>query len=289
MKMATNMGYLNAPDGCVVSLNDARQLPHDEVVILATGAQGEPTSALVRIANGEHQDIEIVPGDTVVISASPIPGNETVVARTIDNLFRQQATVLHSRIATVHVHGHGSREELKMMLSLVKPKFFVPVHGEYRHLVAHASIANSTGVPASDAFVLEDGDVLELTADAGEVVDVVKAGRVYISGRRRWGMDSKLVNERKRLARDGVVVLVINVDKKTRDILKPIDVASYGFVELDESEDLFERTSEKARTTLERHTKRGLEWELVKAGVTESISSFPLRRDPEGALRYWRR
>ena len=182
VKMATNMGYLTAPPGTVVSLNEARQLSQDELVILATGAQGEPTSALVRIANGEHQDIEIVPGDTVVISASPIPGNETVVARTIDNLYRQGAKVLYSRIATVHVHGHGSREELKMMLSLIKPKFFVPVHGEYRHLVAHAEIAKSTGVAASNAFVLEDGDVLELDPDGGEVVATVPS-RAGLRGR----------------------------------------------------------------------------------------------------------
>jgi ribonuclease J len=173
VKMALNMGYLDADDGTVVSLSQARQLPLDEVVIVATGSQGEPTSALVRIANGEHQEIEVVPGDTVVISASPIPGNETVVAKTIDNLFRQGAEVLHSRIALVHVHGHASREELKMMLGLVKPTFFVPVHGEYRHLVAHASIARSMGVEESSAFVLEDGDVLELTPDSGEVTERV--------------------------------------------------------------------------------------------------------------------
>ena len=154
VNMALNMGYLDAPPETIISMNQARQLPHDQVVILATGSQGEPTSALVRIANGEHQDIEVVPGDTVVISASPIPGNETVVARTIDNLYRQGAKVLHSRIALVHVHGHASQEELKMMLSLVKPTFFVPVHGEYRHLITHASIAQSMGIPQSNIFVL---------------------------------------------------------------------------------------------------------------------------------------
>ena len=148
---------------------DADHLPRDKVVIICTGSQGEPTSALVRISNGEHKDIEIVAGDTVILSSSPIPGNETVVAKTIDNLFRQGANVLYSRIATVHVHGHASQEELKMVLSLVRPKYFVPVHGEYRHLVAHASIAQSMGIPESNTFVLEDGDVLELAADQGRV------------------------------------------------------------------------------------------------------------------------
>ena len=274
VKMATNMGYLTAPPGTVVSLNEARQLSQDELVILATGAQGEPTSALVRIANGEHQDIEIVPGDTVVISASPIPGNETLVARTIDNLYRQGAKVLYSRIAMVHVHGHASREELKMMLSLVKRKFFVPVHGEYRHLVAHAEIAKSTGVEPSNAFVLEDGDVLELGPDGGEVVATVPAGHVFVDGQRTWGMQSEVLRERKRLARNGVVVVTMTVEKGSGKLLKPPEVVSSGFVEMEESGELFQRTSEKAQITLERQPERRLEWDRLKVAVADSVSDF---------------
>ena len=274
VKMATDMGYLSAPVGTVVSLNEARQLPHNQVVILATGAQGEPTSALVRVANGEHQDIEIVPGDTVVISASPIPGNETVVARTINNLYRQGAIVLYSAIALVHVHGHGSREELKMMLSLVRPKFFLPVHGEYRHLVAHASIARSTGIPESNTFVLEDGDVLELGPEGGQVVGRVPAGHVFVDGRRLWGMDSKVLEERTRLARDGIVVVVITVDKQTRKLLKPPEVESSGFMAIEGSREVLERTSEKARETLEQQALGRLEWGRVKTRVRDSVSDF---------------
>ena len=274
VKMAMNMGYLSAPDGTVVSLKEARQLSHNEVVIVATGAQGEPTSALVRIANEEHQDIEIVRGDTVVLSASPIPGNETLVAKTIDNLFRQGASVLYSRVAMVHVHGHGSREELKMMLSLVKPKFFIPVHGEYRHLVAHASIAQATGIPASNTFVLEDGDVLELTTDSGEVTAKVPAGHVFVDGNRLWDSTSNALNERYRLAQDGIVVVVVTVDKKSWKRLKPPEVISYGFMGVEESGEMLEKTSREALTTLERQETRGLEWERVKVGVTDSVSSF---------------
>jgi len=274
VKMAMDMGYLSAPTGSVVTMNEARNLPHDEILILATGAQGEPTSALVRISNGEHQDIEIVPGDTVVISASPIPGNETVVSRTIDNLYRRGAKVIYSRIALVHVHGHASREELKMMLSLVKPKFFIPIHGEYRHLVAHASIAQSTGVAASNTFVLEDGDVLELGADAGRVVDTVPAGHVFVNGQRVWGAYSGVLDERRRLARDGVVVVVITVGKNSGKVLKPPEVISYGFVDTDESRNLLERTSEKAQVALDQQAKRGLEWDQAKAGVTDFVSGF---------------
>ena len=274
VKMAMNMGYLDAPPGTILPLGEARRLPDNEVVILATGAQGEPTSALVRIANGEHQEIEVVEGDTVVISASPIPGNETLVARTIDNLYRQGASVLYSRTALVHVHGHGSREELKMMLSLVRPKFFVPVHGEYRHLVAHAGIAVSTGVPESNAFVLEDGDVLELREDGGEVVDRVAAGHVFVDGHRLWNVSSTVLDERRRLARDGIVVVVMTVSKATGELVKAPDVLSSGFVELEESAELLERTSQEAHTTLEQHLKLGLKLDQLKAEVIRSVSAF---------------
>ena len=278
VKMASSMDYLDIPPGTLVSMNEARQLPHEEVVIVATGAQGEPTSALVRIANGEHQDIEIVRGDTVVISASPIPGNEALIAKTIDNLYRQGATVLYSRIALVHVHGHASREELKMMLSLVDPQYFVPVHGEYRHLVAHKALAQSVGMPESNAFALEDGDVLEITSDSGRVVDKVPAGHIFVDGSRLWGMETSVLTERRRLAREGIVVVVVSVDGKTGKVLKSPVVVSSGFEELDESRDLFEKTSKMAQTVLEEELTDTLEWERVKAKMEQSISRF-LRKE----------
>ena len=275
VNMAKNLGYLSAPQGTLVSLGEAGQLPLDEVVIVATGSQGEPTSALVRIANGQHQEIEIVPGDTVVISASPIPGNETVVADTIDNLFRQGARVLYSRVAKVHVHGHASQEELKMMLSLVRPKFFVPIHGEYRHLVTHAALAQSMGIAESNIFVLEDGDVLELNDEAGQVVDKVQAGHIFVDGQRRlWDGQSEVLEERRRLAQDGIVTVVITLSRETGDHLKPPLVVSSGFVELDESQDLFEKTSKVVVTSLEQDGIRTLELDQSKARVTEAISDF---------------
>ena len=276
VKMALNMGYLHSPAGTMVTVSEARQLPHDQVVIVATGAQGEPTSALVRIANGEHQDIEIVPGDTIVVSASPIPGNETVIANTIDNLFRQGATVLYSRVAMVHVHGHASREELKMMLGLVAPKFFIPVHGEYRHLVAHASIAQSMGIPKFNTFVLEDGDVLELTADAGRLVGNVPAGHVFVDGHRLWDMHSAVLNERRRLARDGVVLVSIALDRLTGEPIRPPSLVSSGFVELEESSELFEKTSKRVLEVLEGVGTRALELDRTRSRVTESVSKYLL-------------
>ena len=273
-KMAVNMGYINAPEGTVVSMNEARQLPHEEVLILATGAQGEPTSALVRIANGEHQDVEVVPGDTVVISASPIPGNETVVAKTIDNLFRQGARVLYNRIATVHVHGHGSREELKMMLSLVRPQYFVPVHGEYRHLVAHAELAMASGVPEENAFVLEDGDVLELTPEFGKVVDRVPAGPVMVDGHRLWGSRGSLLEDRRRLAHDGVVFVTAYIDGRSGAQLAPPEVMSSGLVNHEESAELHEKASQKAQTALESNVTDVLDLEHLEGRLADAVSEF---------------
>jgi len=170
VKVATEAGYLKAPPKLVSGYDQIHNLPHDKVVIITTGTQGEPTSALVRMANKEHPQVRIVPGDTVVMSATPIPGNEALVSKTIDNLFRLGANVVYGPQSKVHVHGHGSEEELKTILNLVRPKYFVPVHGEYRHLSRHAKVAQAMGVPAENTFVLDNGDVLEFTAAGGKVV-----------------------------------------------------------------------------------------------------------------------
>ena len=274
VKMALEMGYIDAPDGVVISMSQARALPLDKVVIVATGSQGEPTSALVRIANGRHNDVEVVPGDTVVLSASPIPGNETVVARTIDNLLRQEATVLYSRISMVHVHGHASREELKMMLSIVRPRYFVPVHGEYRHLAQHADIASSMGIPSSRIFVLEDGDVLEVGSEDAVVSDTVQAGHVFINGRQVWKMDSAVLDERRRLARNGVVAVTVTLSARTGLLLTDPVIHSYGFVDLEVSDTLFENTSKLVSSFLEDSDNDGLDLERVKSRLTRSVADF---------------
>jgi ribonuclease J len=203
--MATDMGYINPPPGIMISLQKAMSLPSDEVVILTTGSQGEPTSALVRISNGTHRQVEVYPNDTIIVSASPIPGNEKVVARTINNLVRRGARVLYNKVALVHVHGHASREELKMMLNLTKPRFFVPVHGEYRGLVAHADLARTMGVDEDNAFVLDEGDVLELTSDSGQVVEHVSAGNIFLDGLGTLDVESLVLRDRRLLSQDGIV------------------------------------------------------------------------------------
>ena len=274
VKMAVNLGYLDAPAGTIISVNEARQLPNDQVVIVATGSQGEPTSALVRIANREHRDVRLERGDTVVISASPIPGNETVVANTIDNLYRLGAKVLYSRTAMVHVHGHASREELKMMLSLVRPSYFVPVHGEYRHLMAHADIARSMGVADDRVFVLEDGDVLEITPDEGRVVDSVPAVPAFVDRRRTWESDSDVFADRRRLARDGTVALAITISRDSGGVIKAPVITSSGFMRTEDQHDLFTRASNVALTTLDRERVRTLDLVNTRVKIAEAVSDF---------------
>jgi len=274
VRMARKMGYLDVPEGVLVSAKQAGRLSLDEVVIVATGAQGEPTSALVRVAMGTHPDMEIVPGDTVVISASPIPGNETLVARTIDNLHRQGANVLYSRIALVHVHGHASREELKMMLGLVKPRFFVPVHGEYRHLVAHAAIARAAGVPASNTFVLEDGDVLELTEESGEVVGAVPAGIVYIEGHRRW-TENTVLDERLKLARNGVVVVIASTRHDEHGVLEKPEVMSAGFAGAGgDMARVQERVSEEVQNHLDQSFEQVLDYGRTRKLLSDRVAEI---------------
>ena len=230
VNMATEMDYLDARPGTIIPVREADNWPPNRVVLMTTGSQGEPTSALVRIANGESRDVELAEGDTVIISATPIPGNERAVSQTIDNLLRQGANVLYDRIAPVHVHGHASQEELKLMLNITRPRYFVPVHGEYRHLRAHAQLAWDLDVAPDGIFVLEDGDILEINSDGASVVDSIPAGPIYLDGPTVIDTDSAILRERRSLARDGVVVVCAGLDGDG-NILGPVQVAASGFVE----------------------------------------------------------
>ncbi len=230
VQMATEMDYLNARPGTIIPVREADAWPSNRVVLMTTGSQGEPTSALVRIANGESRDVELAAGDTVIISATPIPGNERAVSQTIDNLLRQGANVLYDRIAPVHVHGHASQEELKLMLNITRPRYFVPVHGEYRHLRAHAQLAWDLGAAPDGIFVLEDGDILEISNDGARVVDSIPAGPIYLDGPTVIDTDSDILRERRSLARDGVVVVCAGLDGEG-NILGPVQVAASGFME----------------------------------------------------------
>ena len=243
VQMATEMGYLDAMPGTIIPVRDASNLPPDQVVLMTTGSQGEPTSALVRIANGESRDVEVIPGDTVIISATPIPGNERAVSQTIDNLLRQGAQVLYDRVARVHVHGHASQEELKLMLSLTRPQYFVPVHGEYRHLRAHAQLAWELGVAPDGIFVLEDGDVLQINENGAGVVESRPAGPIYLDGPLVMDTDSNVLRERRSLARDGVVVVCAAADQRG-SVIGPVQIATSGFMDDSTAADAYQRLAE---------------------------------------------
>ena len=243
VQMAMEMGYIHPESGTLITLKEARTLAPQELIIITTGSQGEPTSALVRMANRKHHDIEVIPGDTVIISASPIPGNETVVSNTIDNLFRLGAQVLYHRIALVHVHGHGSQEELKLMINLLRPRFFVPVHGEYRHLVAHTKLAQSLGIPSDRTFVLEDGSILELKRGTAKVTGKVPAGHIYIDGRRTWDTGSDIIKERRLLAKDGIMVIITTLNSVSGKITNVRQIISSGFIEEPQTSLVYEQIS----------------------------------------------
>lgn len=274
VNVAAEMGYLRVSPGLLLSLSQTRRLPPEEVVLLTTGSQGEPTSALVRIANRDHRDVKAMPGDTVIISATPIPGNELPVSRTIDNLLRQGAKVLYDRVALVHVHGHASQEELKMVLSLVRPRFFVPVHGEYRHLVAHAQLAWDLEVARDGIFVLEDGDVLELSDSTAQVVGTVPAGPIYIDGLSARDSQSQVLRQRRALSKDGVVVLVLSVDKVTGKPAAPPKAVSSGFMDAGETKPLFQELTVSLEALIGGASWLGDQAELMKSKVQETAREF---------------
>ena len=229
VEMAVKMGYLRLEPGILGSVEELRRAPPAQTIIMATGSQGEPTSALARIASNDHRTIRIMRGDTVIVSASPIPGNDRLVAHTLDNLFQQGARVFYSRVAEVHVPGHGGQEEMKLIMALTRPRYFVPVHGEYRHLVHHAGLAQSMGLPPERTFVLRDGDVLELSEESGRVVENIPASYVYVDG--FGGIGDEVLRDRQHLSRDGVLVVIIPFDKMSGRLVAPLDMLSRGFVE----------------------------------------------------------
>ena len=241
VQMARELGYLDVPDGILMNVREMREHPDSRTVVISTGAQGEPTAALTRMANGDHQHIAITEGDTVVLSSNPIPGNEALVDRNIDNLFRAGARVVYNRIAPVHVRGHAAREELKIIHRLVQPRHFIGIHGEHRHLVMHRDLAVDLGINEDDAFVLSDGDVLEIRDDGASVVDKVSADYVYVDGIGIGDIDHMVLRDRRRLAAEGVCVVVVAIDRRRGKLAGVPQVLSQGFVGPEEEDLITER------------------------------------------------
>jgi ribonuclease J len=272
--MALELGYLKAPEGMLGRIEELRGLPHNKIVFVTTGSQGEPTSALVRMANRDHHQVHIIAGDTVVLSATPIPGNEAVVNRTVDSLFKQGAQVFYGRLAQVHVHGHGSQEELKLLLNLVKPKFFMPIHGEYRHLTLHARLAESVGIPKENIFVPEDGDVLELGPLGGKIVGKVTSGNVYVDGLSVGDVGSVVLRDRRMLSRDGIVMVIIAVNRQTGKLVGRPDIVSRGFVDNSESKDMIEESRDVVARVLDRGRDQPVDWGFINTKVRDVLNKF---------------
>ena len=272
--MALELGYLNARDGVLARLDELKGMPHNKIVLVTTGSQGEPTSALVRMANRDHRQVHIVRGDTVVISATPIPGNEALVNRTVDNLFKQGAQVLYSKVAQVHVHGHASQEELKLLLNLVKPKFFMPIHGEYRHLTLHAKLAESVGIPKDNILMLEDGDILELGPQAGRITGKVTSGNVYVDGLSGGGIGTVVLRDRRMLSRDGIVMVIIAVNKQTGKLIGRPDIVSRGFVDIREAKDMIEKSRDLVARALNPGRDRPADWGFISTKVKDVLNRF---------------
>jgi ribonuclease J len=268
--IAMELGYLNVPEGLLVELDDLDRYPVNMLTIITTGSQGEPMSALSRMATADHRKVSIIPGDTVIISASAIPGNEKMVARTINHLFKQGAKVIYESVSGIHVSGHASQEEQKLMINLVKPKFFIPVHGEYRHLVQHAGLAVDMGMDSDKVVIAEIGDVVELTRNRIRVAGKVTSGKVYVDGLGVGDVGNIVLRDRKQLSQDGILIVVVTIDKNTGQILAGPDIVTRGFVYVRESEALIDEAKSKVKIALERCTEYS-DWATMKNQIRDVL------------------
>lgn len=274
VSIAVRLGYLRIPDNLLIEVTDLDDYAPDRIVVITTGSQGEPMAALTRMAMAEHRLMEIMPGDTVIISASPIPGNERSIGRIINHLFKQGADVIYHAFSGVHVSGHASQEELKLMLSLVRPKYFVPVHGEYRMLVHHARLAESLGITSDRIFLLDVGDRLQMDANSCRRVAKVAAGAVMVDGLGVGDVGSVVLRDRQQLAKDGILVAVLVIDKETREILAGPEIVSRGFVYVREAELLLEEAKKLIKSALADGGDTFEDWFHIKNEVRETLADF---------------
>lgn len=275
--IASELGYLHIPEGMLVEPDEINKLPAHQVAILSTGSQGEPMSALTRMARSTHKKVEILPGDTVIIAATPIPGNEKFVGRTVDELFRLGANVIYgpSSGTGVHVSGHGSQEELKLMLNLMKPKYFIPIHGEYRMLRQHGLLAESVGVERENIFICDLGEVVEIHNGVARKAGKIPVGNVLIDGLGVGDVGNIVLRDRKLLSQDGILVVVVTLSKTEGKIISGPDIISRGFVYVRESEGLLDEANRIVSETLQKLTGENInEWASLKTHVKEALGRF---------------
>ena len=283
VQYARQLGYLDIPEGLVVRLEDVDEFPPEEICVMTTGSQGEPMSALTRLSVRDHKAFKIVPGDTVVISATPIPGNEKSVAKTINNLYRLGATVIHGSGGNAHVSGHASQEELLLMLNLVRPKYFMPIHGEYRMLVTHGRLATQTGVAGDNVFIAENGDVLEFTRETAEKIGRTYGGNVMVDGSGVGDVGEAVLRDRKHLAGDGIMMVVVTVDAEEARVVAGPDVISRGVFYLPESGDVLDELKAKLTAILDDCSVEGIRdignvKEHIRSGLSKAVFEKSRRR-----------
>jgi len=269
---AIELGYLTVPEGVLVEIERIKSYPQDKLVIVSTGSQGEPMSALSRMASGDHRQVEIVPGDLVVISASPIPGNEKSVSGVINELFKKGANVIYEALADVHVSGHACQEELKLIHRLVKPKYFLPVHGEYRHLKQHANLAQNLGMEKERIFIMEIGQVLEINSSEARINGRVPSGRVLVDGLGIGDVGNAVLRDRKHLSEDGLIIVVLTIQKETGDVLTGPDVISRGFVYVREAEAFMDEVKQVCKDAVLKC--EGRNWSSKKNTIKDTLRDY---------------
>lgn len=273
VQVAMDLGYIDIPEGMLIDMEDISEYPAHEIVIVTTGSQGEPMSALTRMATADHRWVGIEPGDTVIISANPIPGNEKLVTKTVDLLFKQGAEVIYERSMGVHVSGHASQEELKIILNLIRPQYFVPVHGEYHHLIKHAKLAENLGIPKENIFVAENGQIIEVGKKKGGLNGKVSSGRILVDGLGVGDVGNIVLRDRRQLSQEGIMIVVVTIDKDKGGVLAGPDIVSRGFVYVRESEELIVDAKEKVKEALDACAQRNVtEWAVIKSQVRERLS-----------------
>ena len=279
VSISAELGYLNIPEGIVIDINMINRYPADKLVIITTGSQGEPMSALTRMAFSDHRKVEIHPNDYVIISATPIPGNEKTVSRVVNELMKLGADVVYEKMYEVHVSGHACQEELKMIMGIVKPKYFIPVHGELKHLRKHAGLALSMGIPKENILIADNGRVAEISKKALRCTSTVPAGRVFVDGYGVGDVGSVVLRDRKHLAQDGLVIVAVCIDRESGMIVSGPDVVTRGFVYVKESEELINAAREVAVEAIEAHTDGGyFDWNSIKASLRDEISHLMYER-----------
>jgi len=284
INVAYELGYLRIKDGTMIDINDMHKYPSNEIVILTTGSQGEPMSALSRMAFSEHRKIELVPDDLVIISASPIPGNEKTIFRVINKLIERGTKVIYETLADVHVSGHACQEELKLIHTLVKPKFFIPVHGEYRHLKRHGELAMELGMPKENIFIANNGSVIEFTKNSGAITHEVQSGNILVDGLGIGDVGNIVLRDRKHLSEDGLIVVVVTISKQEGKVIAGPDIVSRGFVYVRESEDLMEEARKVVREVLLECEKKNItDWATLKSSIRDRLRAFiyeKIKRNP---------